>query len=189
MTAKEKKLLWAFLAILVLGIIVQGIPFVIKTYNAGIDDVEQLKQKRSRLKKLLAREDYWRVEFEQSNKQKQQLEKKLFAGKSPELVAARVQKTLKALAKKSGIKVDSISLPDLEPHEDWLLVTQIMSFKAPSDKLMKILDLIDKSNPDLVVIEVQVRSYRKILNCTLKVVGFSRPVGDQGSAEKGSGSK
>lgn len=189
MTVKEKKLLWAFLAILVIGIIVQGIPFAIKTYNAGIDDVEELKQKRSRLKRLLAREDYWRVEFDQNNKQKQQLSKKLFVGKSPELVAARVQGTLKALAKKSGIKVDSISLPDLKHSEDWLLVTQTMSFKAPSDKLMKVLELIKKSEPSLVVIEVQVRSYRKILNCTLKVVAFSRPVVETGSVEKGSGSK
>jgi len=129
----------------------------------------------------LARQEYWRVEFEKTNKQKQQLSKKLFVGKSPELVAARVQGKLKALAKNSGIKVDSMSLPDLKQRQDWLLVTQTMTFKAPSKQLMKILDLIKKSTPSLVVIDVQVRGYRKVLNCTLKVVAFSRFAAEQGT--------
>lgn len=176
MTQKEKKLIWVFLAILVVGIVAQGIPFAFNIYHAGIDDVEQLKQKKSRLKKLLAREAYWHTEFDKTNKQEQQLLKKLFVGKSPELIAARVQGTLKALAKQSGIKVDSMSLPDLNDSDDWLLVTQIMSFKAPGEQLMKILSLIKKSNPSLVVVDVQVRAYRKNLNCTLKVVGFSRSI-------------
>ncbi len=180
MTAKEKKLLGLFLAILVIGMVVQGIPFAIKTYQAGISDVDELKQKKSRLKKLLAREQYWRVEFDKTNKQKQQLITRMFDGNSPELVAGRVQGRLKALARKSGIKVDSMSLPDLKYSDDWLLVTQTMSFKAPSEKLMTVLALIKKSQPDLVVIDVQVKSYRKILNCTLKVVGFRR-IADQGS--------
>ncbi|MCU7834259.1 MAG: hypothetical protein KZQ83_03315 [gamma proteobacterium symbiont of Taylorina sp.] len=181
MTIKEKKLLGIFLAILVIGVVAQGIPFAYKIYQSGIDEVEQLKQKRSRLKKLMARQNYWRTEFEKNNKQKQQLLKKLFVGKSPELIAARVQGKLKTLAKKSGIKVDSMSLPDLKQSEDWLLVTQTMSFKAHSDKFMKVLNLIKKSNPSLVVIDVQVRTYRKMLNCTLKVVGFSHFSADQGS--------
>jgi len=56
-----------------------------------------------------------------------------------------------------------------------------MTFKAPSKQLMKILDLIKKSTPSLVVIDVQVRGYRKVLNCTLKVVAFSRFAAEQGT--------
>jgi len=181
MTQKEKKLLSVFLLILAIGIIAQGIPFAVKTYYAGIDDVQQLRAKRSRLKKLLARQHYWQTEFDKTNKQEQLLLKKLFEGKSPELIAARVQGTLKALAKQSGIKVDSMSLPDLKQNDNWLLVSQSMSFKAPTEQFMNLLQLIKKSQPSLVVVDSQVRSYRKILNCKIKVMGFSRFASIQGN--------
>ncbi len=174
MTKKEKKLLWAFAGLLGIAVIVQGIPYALKSYQTGVDSIADLKHKKGRLKKLLARTFYWQAEYKKTNEQKKQLETQLFIGKSPELIAARVQGTLKKLAQKSSIKVDSMSLPDKKYSEDWLLVTQTMSFKTSSNKLMNMLELIKKSKPTLVVKNVQVRSYRKTLNCTLKVVAFSR---------------
>ncbi len=174
MTKKEKKLLWVFSSILAIAIVVQGIPYALKSYQAGIDSVDELKSKRARLKKLLLRKHYWQIEYAKTNEQQKQLKTQLFTGKSPELIAARVQGALKKLAQQSSIKVDSMSLPDKKYSESWLLVTQTMSFKASSDKLMNMLALIKQSKPKLVVKDVQVRSYRKTLNCTLKVVGFSR---------------
>ncbi|MCK5539263.1 MAG: hypothetical protein KAI79_20745 [Bacteroidales bacterium] len=94
-------------------------------------------------------------------------------GKSPELIAAHIQGVLKNLAQESNIKVDSMSLPDKKYSESWLLITQTMSFKASSDKLINMLELIEKSKPTLIVKEIQIRSYRKTLNCTLKIVSFS----------------
>jgi hypothetical protein len=183
MIQKEKNLLWVFITILVIGSMVKGVPFAIKSYQAGIDEVELLKEKRRRLKKLLARTDYWRAEFEKTNQKQQHLLTKLFVGQSAELIAARVQGNLKELAKKSNIKVDSMSLPDFQYQDDWLLVTQTLSFKTPSQQLMIMINLIKQSNPRLVIIDIQVQAYRRQLNCTLKIVGFSRTLEEQGSDE------
>lgn len=174
MKPKEKKLLYVFLAILVLGVVLQGIPFAIKYYNSSVEDIQDLKDKRSRLKKLLARSDYWKIEYEKNNQKEHNLKLLLYVGGSPDLMAGRIQGKLKKLTKISGIKVDSMSLPDLKQVDDWLLISQSMTFKATSESLMELLQLIGNAKPKLIVTDLKVRSYRKVLNCTVKVVGFSR---------------
>ena len=179
MIKKEKNLLWIFLVILAVGVVIRGIPFVSKSYQSGIASVEEAKEKINRLKKLQAREEYWRTEFEKINKKEQQLLKQLFAGQSPELIAARVQEKLKMLARQSGIKVDSMSLPDLIQTDGWLLISQTMIFKAPTKNLMALLEMIKQSKLTLIVTDVQMRSFREVLSCTIKVVGFSHSVAKQ----------
>ncbi len=174
MNAKEKKLLFVFIAILAVGVVAQGIPFALKSYDEGVDSIDTFRGKRKRLKKLLARSDYWKAEFDKTNQKQQQLEQLLYVGQSPDLMAGRVQSTLKTLTKNSQIKVDSMSLPDLQQYDDWLLITQSMTFKASAVALMKLLELIKKAQPQLIVTDLQVRSRRTSLSCTLKVVAFSR---------------
>ncbi|MDX2504209.1 MAG: GspMb/PilO family protein [Gammaproteobacteria bacterium] len=186
MTKKEKKLLWVFVVLVAVGVITQAIPFAIRSYYSGVENIQLLQEKINRLDKLQARETYWQTEFKKNNKKEQQLLKQLFVGQFPDLIAARVQGKLKTLARESGIQVDSMSLPDLKQFEDWLLISQTMSFKAPSENLMKLLQMIKQSQPTLIMTEVQVRSYRKVLSCTIKILGFSRPSTELGSTEQGS---
>ncbi|MCU7940290.1 MAG: type II secretion system protein M [gamma proteobacterium symbiont of Bathyaustriella thionipta] len=181
MIKNEKKLLWIFLAILAIGIIVQGIPFAAKSYQSGIAAIEESKEKINRLKKLQDREEYWQAEFNKINEQEQQLLKQLFVGHSAELIAARVQEKIKVLARQSGIKVDSMNLPDLKQTNKWLLISQTMTFKASTDKLMKLLKMIKQSKSTLIVTDVKMNAFRDTLNCTIKVVGFAHSVVKQGS--------
>ncbi|MCK5647510.1 MAG: hypothetical protein KAI22_01410 [Gammaproteobacteria bacterium] len=181
MTKKEKKLLWIFLAILAIGVIARGIPLVTQAYQSGIAAVEESKEKINRLKKLQAREAYWRTEFNKISKDEKQLSAQLFSGNSPELIAARVQERLKTLARQSGVKVDSMSLPDLNQSDDWLLISQTMTFKAPTKNLMELMKMIKKSKPTLIMTDVQMRAFRDMLSCTIKVVGFSHSAAKQES--------
>jgi len=180
MNTKERKLIFIFFAILAIGLVVKGIPFAIKTYQTGVDDIQQLKDKRKRLKKLLARNQYWKAEFDKTTKKAQQLEKQLYRGQSAELMAGRLQADLKTLTKKSQIKVDSMSLPDLKYYEGWLLIHQTMTFKTNAGALMRFLTLIKEANPKLIITDLQVRApasrrgRTSILSCTVKVIGFSR---------------
>ncbi|NOQ79500.1 MAG: hypothetical protein GQ546_08885 [Gammaproteobacteria bacterium] len=181
MTKKEKQLLWIFLAILAVGVIVRGIPFAVKSYQSGLMAVDESKEKINRLKKLQAREQYWQTEFNKIKKKEQQLLKQLFVGNSPELIAGRVQERLKTLARQSGIKVDSMNLPDLQQTDDWLLISQTMTFKASTENLMKLLKMIKQSKSTLIVEDIKMTSFRKILNCTIKIIGFSHSMTKQGS--------
>lgn len=174
MLKKEKKLLLVFLAILAVGLVAQGIPFAIKYHQAGVDEIEEIRAKRARLKKLYENQTYWKEEYAKNSNKEKKLKKQLFEGQSPELIAGRVQGRLKTLARQSGIKVDSMSLADFQEMDDWLLIDQTMSFKSSSENIVKLLESIKRSVPTLIVHDVQIRSYRKTLNCTLKVIGFSR---------------
>ncbi len=174
MTKKEHKLLLIFLAIMAVGFLSQGIPWAIRYHQAGVDKIEEIRLKRSRLKKLYENQAYWISEYKKSSSKEKKLNKQLFEGRSPELIAGRLQGQLKNLARKSGIKVDSMSLADFKRVDEWLLITQTMSFKSPSSNVVKLLNSIKSSVPALIVQDVQIRSYRNTLNCTLKVVGFSR---------------
>jgi hypothetical protein len=174
MTKKEKKLVLVFLVILGVGMIAQGIPFAIKYHQAGVDKIDEIRLKRSRLKKLYENQLYWVTEYKKNSNKEKKLKKQLFEGYSPELIAGRVQGRLKTLARQNGIKVDSMSLADFKQVDNWLLITQTMSFKSSSKNVVKLLESIKRSVPTLIVNDVQIRAYRKTLNCTLKVVGFSR---------------
>jgi len=158
MKKKEKQLLLVFLAILAVGLIAQGIPFAIKYHQAGVDKIEEIRLKRSRLKKLYENQVYWISEYEKSSNTEQKLKKQLLEGQSPELIAGRVQGRLKTLARQNGIKVDSMSLADFKWVDNWLLITQTMSFKSSSENVVKLLDSIKRSVPTLIVNDVQIRS-------------------------------
>jgi hypothetical protein len=181
MNQKEKKLLTIFAIMLVFSVLVQGVPFAIKSYTSDVDAIEELKDKRKRLKKLLTRTDYWKKEYDKNNHKEKQLKALLYVGQSPDLIAGRVQGKLKKLTEVSGIKVDSMSLPEFKHYEGWLVITQSMTFKASSDSLMKFLQGIAKAQPQLIVTDLQIRSYRNSLRCTVKVIGFNRNIESESS--------
>jgi len=175
MSPKEKKLLFLFFAILAIGLIVQGIPFALKSYQSGVESIDDLQFKIQRLEKLQARNDYWQTEYEKTLTKQEELKTMLYVGQSPELIAGHLQSKLKILTTSSRIKVDSMSLADLKYYKDWLLIYQSMIFKTSSGSLMKLLEFIKISRPQLIVTELKVQSRGTLLNCTMTVVAFSRP--------------
>ncbi len=180
MTNNEKKLIIAFSGLLAIGIVVKGIPFALKSYKDGVESIKQVRKKTKRLKVLHARSAFWQAEFDKTNKKEQQLKKQLYVGQSAELMGGQLQADLKKMAKNSQIKVDSMSLPDLNRYDDWLLISQTMSFKAESTALVKFINLLKKAKPKLILTDLDVRSRAKygnrklLLTCKIKVLGFSR---------------
>ena len=74
-----------------------------------------------------------------------------------------------------------MSLADLNQTGDWLLISQTMTFKAPTKNLMDLMKMIKQSKPTLIMTDVQMRAFRKMLSCTITVIGFSHSVTKQGS--------
>jgi len=174
MNSKEKKLLILFFVILLVGIIVQGIPLAVKFYRSGVEAIDDVQFKIQRLEKLQARSDYWQSEYEKILIRQEELKALLYVGQSPELIAGHLQSKLKILTTNSRIKVDSMSLADLKYYKDWLLIYQSMTFKTNSASLMKFLEFIKISRPQLIITELKVQSRGKLLNCTMTVVAFNR---------------
>lgn len=174
MTKKEKKLITIFLALLAVGVVFKGIPYALEVYQEGVEDVQFIKKQRRALKELSTQNETWQQEFNNHKKHEQALMKKVFQGASRDVIAAKLQGQLRDLARKNQVEVNSMDLPAFISNEDWLLIVQVMSFKATEQNMVNMLASINHHQPTLKVLDLSLRSYRNKLNGSIKVVGFNR---------------
>lgn len=176
MTTKEKRLLRIALVIFV-GYILpfQLVPVVLKLYRDYQTTIENLTQQIEREIELGKRAEYWETENRRVKQEQEKIEAGLLAGRTRELVGARMQGLIKQLAQEAGITFRTLEPPDTSFNSgEWVLVIQSMQFEANSGTLMAFLQALANAKENLKVVSLEVRSYRDRLNGTIKVTGFSR---------------
>lgn len=176
MTTKEKRLLRIALVIF-MGYMLpfQLIPTVWKFYRDYQASIEDLTQQIEREEELGKKADYWKAENQRAKQEQEKIEAGLLAGRTRELVGARMQGLVKQLAQEAGITFRSLEPPDTTFNSgEWVLVIQSMQFEANSGTLMAFLQALEKATENLKVVSLEVRSYQDRLNGTIKVTGFSR---------------
>lgn len=176
MTTKEKRLLRIALVIFV-GYILpfQLVPVVLKYYRDYQTNIDNLLQQIEREIELGKRADYWEAENRRVKQEQAQIEAGLLAGRTRELVGARMQGLIKQLAQEAGITFRTLEPPDTSFNSgEWVLVIQSMQFEANSGTLMTFLQAVANAKENLKVVSLEIRSYRDRLNGTIKVNGFSR---------------
>jgi hypothetical protein len=175
-TTKEKRLLRIALVIFV-GYILpfQLVPVVLKLYRDYQTTIENLTQQIEREIELGKRAEYWETENRRVKQEQEKIEAGLLAGRTRELVGARMQGLIKQLAQEAGITFRTLEPPDTSFNSgEWVLVIQSMQFEANSGTLMAFLQALANAKENLKVVSLEVRSYRDRLNGTIKVTGFSR---------------
>ena len=176
MTTKEKRLLRIALVIFV-GYILpfQLVPVVLKLYRDYQTTIENLTQQIEREIELGKRAEYWETENRRVKQEQEKIEAGLLAGRTRELVGARMQGLIKQLAQEAGITFRTLEPPDTSFNSgEWVLVIQSMQFEANSGTLMAFLQALANAKENLKGVSLEVRSYRDRLNGTIKVTGFSR---------------
>lgn len=176
MTTKEKRLLRIALVIF-MGYMLpfQLIPTVWKFYRDYQASIEDLTQQIAREEELGKKADYWKAENQRAKQEQEKIEAGLLAGRTRELVGARMQGLVKQLAQEAGITFRTLEPPDTTFNSgEWVLVIQSMQFEANSGTLMAFLQALEKAIENLKVVSLEVRSYQDRLNGTIKVTGFSR---------------
>ena len=176
MTTKEKRLLRIALVIF-MGYMLpfQLIPTVLKIYRDYRTAIENLSEQIVREIDLGERAEYWEAENKQAKQEQEKIEAGLLAGRTRELVGARMQGLIKQLAQEAGITFRTLEPPDTAFNSgEWVLVIQSMQFEANSATLMAFLQALEKAKENLKVVSLEVRSYRDRLDGTIKVTGFSQ---------------
>ncbi|NJO15398.1 MAG: hypothetical protein HC877_06520 [Thioploca sp.] len=176
MTTKEKRLLRIALVIF-MGYMLpfQLIPTVLKIYRDYRAAIENLSEQIVREIDLGERAEYWEAENKKAKQEQEKIEVGLLAGRTRELVGARMQGLIKQLAQEAGITFRTLEPPDTAFNSgEWVLVIQSMQFEANSETLMAFLQALEKAKENLKVVSLEVRSYRDRLNGTIKVTGFSQ---------------
>ena len=176
MTTKEKRLLRIALVIFA-GYILpfQLVPAVLKLYRDYQTTIENLSQQIDREIELGKRAEYWEVENRRAKQEQEKIEAGLLAGRTRELVGARMQGLIKQLAQEAGITFRTLEPPDTSFNSgEWVLVIQSMQFEANSGTLMAFLQALVNAKENLKVVSLELRSYQDRLNGTIKVTGFSQ---------------
>ena len=174
MSIKETKMLYILLASFFLTFLVKGVPVLVNYYESGVNNIALLSDKKERLDKLLAKEDFWKKEYSKIQPAEEKKYVQLFSGKSRELVAAKLQTVLKDIARKSGIKIESTLLPEFKQNTQWLIISQNISINGNTKNIVEFITEIEKYTKKLTISKIKLRSNRRQIRGSLTVVGFSR---------------
>jgi hypothetical protein len=159
---------------------VYALPFEIlpRSYQFVRDQrvqIEKLQDEIKRYKKLADDSQFWQTQNQLAIKTRDEINTLLLQGNSRELVGAKMQGVLREIARTTGVNIKSLDLPDFSRTKEWVLVTQGVQFEGNSEKTLNFLKEIEHSkNALLVIVSVDVRSHRGLLNGQIKVTGFSR---------------
>ncbi|MDD9890122.1 MAG: GspMb/PilO family protein [Gammaproteobacteria bacterium] len=116
-----------------------------------------------------------RVEVEQRT---QELEQQVFSGDTIPLVEANISGDLSEYARNSGITVSSTRLADRLETNNWLMISQEMSFRTTdAGNTISLLERLENSLPRLFVSDFAINRSRNQYSGTITVVGFARSEG------------
>jgi len=175
MTRKEKKLILIAGVIFAIFMLAKVIPFVKNYYQQQVAAIEEIKIKKQQFEKLAHKADFWEAEYKNLRTTRKRIYKASLLGDTPELISANIQSILKNRARKAGIQFKSMELGESAVVGEWVLVTQAMQFEANSETFFNFLKALDESKAELIVTDLDIRSYRGKLMGKIKVSGFSHP--------------
>ncbi|MCK5717440.1 MAG: hypothetical protein KAH77_08125 [Thiomargarita sp.] len=150
-------------------------PMVQNIYTDYWHSLDRLEQHIKRYEQLEKRTEYWTLEHQRITQEYNDVKKSLLPGTDQELVGTKMQALVKQLAKDAGITFKSLEPPDTSLNTgDWVLVIQSMQFEAKGQTLMEFLKTLHDTPHLLEIISLDIRSRKKKLTGTIKILGFSR---------------
>lgn len=169
---KQNKLLLIFIALFVITLLVRGVPALFGQYQEKRSDILQLDKKRFRYAQMIKDQAMIGANYKQRLEAEKILAKETYHGNSNELIAAQLQADINLLAQRTGINIQSMSLPSFEKNENMLLIIQSVSFKAFESSLSVFLENIYHHTPRLGLISIDLRQFGNQLSGTIKIIGF-----------------
>ena len=132
-------------------------------------------QQIERYEKLGERAEYWKTKNKKLKEENDAVELGLLPGTNQELLGTKMQALVKQLAKDVGINFKSLEPPDTSfSTGEWVLVIQSMQFEANGQTFLEFLRAVANNPVRLEITSLDVRSRKKKLSGTIKILGFSR---------------
>jgi len=179
-TANEKRLI-RIASIMFIGYILpfQLAPIVTDFYQNYLGSIEDLHQNIERYEKLGEREEYWVKENQRAKQELNEVKAGILPGDNYELIGTKIQGLVKKIANSTNITFKSLVAPESVQIDNWILVTQSMQFEANSFTLMNFLKSIDNNKVNLIVVNLDIRSYKNKLTGSIKITGFSKVLAEE----------
>ena len=158
--------------------ILPGVQGLYERRNAEIENVLLAVERETR---LIEDSLLWRDRRIGADAQQAMVENQIFIGATVPLVEANLQRDLSKHARNSGLSVSSTRLADSLEADDWLMVSQEMSFRTDdAGNTITFLRLLENSEPRLRVRDFSLSRSRNQYNGSITVVGFAENTSRRG---------
>jgi len=171
----KKRRFLVLLIIVFLLSLMQLVPFYRRMYVEYHDSLDVVTSRLQYQEKISQKKDVIVEQYNSLSDREKKMRSMLFSGENPELVSSRMRTELNAIARASGLFIDSMNLPKFSQSDEWLLITQTVIFNGSQINIFQFLRKLDESRFFLPVISLDVRHGNEDqMHCIVKIVGFSR---------------
>ena len=175
---RERNILILAAVVALIFVSTSGLPAIKSVYTQRQDNIESVEIDIAREQRLIENTASWRERRVEVESQIDELHNQLFSGATIPIVEANIQRALSLHARDTGITVSSTRLADRLISDDWLLISQEMSFRTSDQaNTARFLERLETSAPRLWVTGFSVNRSRNQYSGSITVVGFARSEG------------
>ncbi len=175
---RERNILILAAVVALIFVSTSGWPAIKSVYTQRQDNIEGVEIDIAREQRLIENTASWRERRVEVESQIDELHNQLFSGATIPIVEANIQRALSLHARDTGITVSSTRLADRLISDDWLLISQEMSFRTSDQaNTARFLERLETSAPRLWVTGFSVNRSRNQYSGSITVVGFARSEG------------
>lgn len=175
---RERNILILAAVVALIFVSTSGWPAIKSVYTQRQDNIESVEIDIAREQRLIENTASWRERRVEVESQIDELHNQLFSGATIPIVEANIQRALSLHARDTGITVSSTRLADRLISDDWLLISQEMSFRTSDQaNTARFLERLETSAPRLWVTGFSVNRSRNQYSGSITVVGFARSEG------------
>ena len=183
-SSRERNILLLAAVVGLVFVATQVVPAVRGIYDQREADIEDVLLAIEREERLIEDSLAWRDRRINVEVQQAQIEAQIFSGDTVPLIEANIQRDLSQYARDSGLSVSSTRLAESLEADDWLMISQEMSFRTgDAGNTINFLRLLENSQPRLRVRDFSLTRSRNQYNGSITVVGFAQSI----SARQGGG--
>lgn len=183
-TKRERNILMLAGLVGVVFVITQIVPALQGMYQDRSDSIEDVLLAIDREERLIEDSIEWRERRIDAQVQQADMESQIFTGDTVPLIEAAISRDLAQHARDSGLTVASTRLAERLESDEWLLISQEISFRtADAGNTVVFLERLENSVPRLRVRDYSFDRNRNQYSGTITVVGFARGTNSQAEAD------
>ncbi len=174
---RERNILILAAIVAAVFVATQIYPAVQNAYAGREAAIEDVLLAITREERLVEDSLEWRDRRIDVQVQQAEVESQIFSGDTVPLIEAAIQRDLSQHARESGLTISSTRLAESLQANDWLMISQEMSFRtADAANTITFLERLENSMPRLRVKDFNLSRNRSQYNGAITVVGFARGV-------------
>lgn len=173
MSRTNPKLILIAAAMLAVTLIMKVIPTIASSYSQLRSDRESLRQDVTYYQDLIEEEEDLLLRVEEAREALMGIEESVFEIRA-NLFGSEVQAIVRNIASRNGIEIREMRVAETETLENWIKLSQELSFDIDQRRILPFLNALRESRPRLYVREFTISRSRNRFVGSLTIEAFSR---------------